>query len=402
MRILYISKYYEPFTGGTEQVARDLVNALKDEHEQKVICFHHELRAADCADYVDGIEVIRCRCEMKVASQSLSLSYAARLKKVLREFRPEVIFFHMPNPFVAEILLREIPKDAKLVLYWHLDIVRQKVLGRLFDGQNRAILKRADRIIATSPNYIEGSKWLSAPYARPKCIVIPNCINEERLVVTEKAQYWKEKLEERFKGKILCLAVGRHVEYKGFSYLIEAAKELDQRFEFVITGTGPLTAELKAQAIEAERVRPGGTGAAEACAGENGHGRGQHARRIHLPGKVSDDQLIGLLSACDIFCFPSVTKNEAFGLALAEGMYFGKPAVTFQIDGSGVNYVNIDRSTGIEVENRDSHAFAEALRTLADDPALREKYGKAAAERVRENFLYSQFCENVRAMVAEL
>lgn len=48
------------------------------------------------------------------------------------------------------------------------------------------------------------------------------------------------------------------------------------------------------------------------------------------------------LSAMDIFCFPSITKNEAFGLALAEGMYYSKPAITFTIDGSGVNFVSLN------------------------------------------------------------
>ena len=43
-----------------------------------------------------------------------------------------------------------------------------------------------------------------------------------------------------------------------------------------------------------------------------------------------------------IFCFPSITRNEAFGIALAEAMYCGKPAVTFTIEGSGVNFVSLD------------------------------------------------------------
>ena len=40
-RVLHISKYYYPYIGGTEQVARDVVNALNGENiEQKVICFN--------------------------------------------------------------------------------------------------------------------------------------------------------------------------------------------------------------------------------------------------------------------------------------------------------------------------------------------------------------------------
>lgn len=33
-KILHISKYYYPFSGGTEQIARDVVLALKGEYEQ--------------------------------------------------------------------------------------------------------------------------------------------------------------------------------------------------------------------------------------------------------------------------------------------------------------------------------------------------------------------------------
>ena len=41
-KILHVSKYYYPFRGGTEQIALDCVNSLKDIYEQKVICFNHK------------------------------------------------------------------------------------------------------------------------------------------------------------------------------------------------------------------------------------------------------------------------------------------------------------------------------------------------------------------------
>jgi rhamnosyl/mannosyltransferase len=87
--------------------------------------------------------------------------------------------------------------------------------------------------------------------------------------------------------------------------------------------------------------------------------------------------------ASDIICFPSVTRNEAFGLTLAEGMYYEKHAVTFTIPGSGVNYVNLDGVTGIECPNCDSKAYAVALKKLATNSKLRKKYGNAARESIR-------------------
>lgn len=368
-KILHISKYYYPFRGGTEQIAQDCVNAFKDDCEQKVICFNHE--SGDTKDTVDGIEIIRCGCFTKVFSQSLSFSYKKRLKEVMDDFKPDIVVFHYPNPFVASLLLQTIPEKSKLVIYWHLDIVKQKVLGKLFAGQNKRLIERADKLIATSPNYVDGSQWLSM--AKDKCIVVPNCINEGRLRKTEESEKLAGEIRKQNKDKIICLAVGRHTKYKGFKYLIMASKLLDDRFKIFITGKGELTEELKKEA-----------------AGDN---------KVKFLGVISDDELIAYLSAMDIYCFPSITKNEAFGLALAEGMYFEKPAVTFEIPGSGVNYVCINGEDGIEVENRNVDKYAEALRKLADDEDLRKKFGEAGRKRVVENFLDSQFRENITKVI---
>lgn len=372
-KILHISKYYYPFLGGTEQIARDVVLALKGEYEQKVIAFNDG--KDDRTDTVDGIEVIKCGCFAKIAAQSLSTSYGKHLHQVMKDFQPDIVVFHYPNPFVAALLLRELKTTkAKLVVYWHLDIIRQKYLRVLFASQNRRLLECAVKVIATSPNYIEGSQWLQS--VKEKCVVVPNCINVERMSVTDDIQKRAEEIRTKNSGKTICVAVGRHTEYKGFTYLIQASKLLDGRFLIYITGTGELTEKL--------------------------HEEANDDKKVVFTGRIDDMELKALILASDIFCFPSITKNEAFGLALAEGMYYGKPAVTFTIPGSGVNYVSINGETGIEVENRNVKKYAEAMKKLADDAELREKYGDAGRKRVEENFLSTQFCENARRMFSRL
>lgn len=371
-KILHISKYYYPFRGGTEQIAQDCVNSLAGQYEQKVICFNDV--NVDKRDSVDGVEVFRCGTFAKVASQGLSVSYGKRLKEMISSFSPDIIIFHYPNPFVARYLLKYIPKNTKLAIYWHLDIVKQKLLKQLFVGQNRKLIDRADLLIATSPTYVEGSPFLSA--AKDKCKVVPNCINVERIQMTPEAEEKAQEIREQNKDKIICLAVGRHTEYKGFKYLIQAAHLLDDRFQIFITGKGEETDNL---------IKEAG-----------------NDKKIHFLGLVDDVELKGYLSAMDIFCFPSITKNEAFGLALAEGMYYGKPAVTFTIPGSGVNYVSLNGETGIEVENRNVEAYADAMKKLADNPELRSLYGEAGKKRVEENFLNTQFKENIIRVLYEI
>ena len=199
-RILHISKYYYPFSGGTEQIARDCVQALRNDYEEKVIAFNDGKE--DVVDIIDGVEVIKCGCFAKISSQSLSRSYAQRLKKVMDEFKPDIIIFHYPNPFVAKLLLKDIKrKDVKLIIYWHLDIIKQKFLRIFFYGQNRKLLRNAYKVITTSPNYIEGSDWLKS--AKEKCIIVPNCINEERMQVTQEIEDKATEIREINKGKTI-------------------------------------------------------------------------------------------------------------------------------------------------------------------------------------------------------
>lgn len=373
MKILQISNYIYPHIGGIEQVARDCINAM-NAHEQKLICFNSDKKTK--IDKVDGVEVTRVGCQFKIASQSIAFGYKKELEFIMHDFKPDVVIFHYPNPFVARYLLKilkHFPK-CKLVLYWHLDITKQKFLKMFFNGQNKRLIQRACKIVATSPNYIEGSKYLSS--VREKCVVIPNCVSDEKTVTSEIAKTRCEEIRSSAKGKTICFAYGRHVPYKGIEYLVRASKLLDENYVIFIAGSGPLTDSLKKLASGDKKV-------------------------IFL-GKISNDELIAHILACDIFCFPSITKNEAFGIALAETMNYEKPCVTFNIPQSGVNYVSLDGVTGIEVENRNVVAYAEAIMSLAESPELRAKYGKNAKERVQELFTFEKFKKNVQDFISQL
>ena len=359
-KVLQIVNYMYPHIGGIEQVARDVLNSIKKEYEQKIICFNHEKGTK--TDLVDDVEVTRVNCQCKIASQSIALSYGKELKKIMKSYKPDIVIFHYPNPFVAYSLCKYLKKKTfKFILYWHLDITKQKLLGKLFKGQNLKLLKYADKIVATSPNYIEGSPWLLPN--KNKCVVIPCCVNEDRLKYDEYHISKANEIKEKYKGKTICFAFGRHVEYKGLTYLVKASKLLDDNFVILIGGRGPLTDSLIEEAKD--------------------------DKKVEFLGKISDDELKIYLLACDMFCFPSITKNEAFGIGLAEAMYYSKPAITFTISGSGVNYVSLNELTGIEVENCNVEEYAEAIMSLASDKNKMNEFGNNATHRVNELFLES-------------
>lgn len=384
-RILQIVNYYYPNFGGEEQVARDIANVLKGslEYQQKIICFNETAQDGDynCKreetihDIIDGVEVIRCGCFTKVSSQSLSTTFGRELDRIMNEFNPNIVIFHYPNPFQTAFLLRYKKMKFKLLVYWHLDITKQRILKHLFRQQNLALIKRMDYVLGATPMHVETSEF--TPYFGNKKKILPYMIDEKSLVLSAKEEKRAEEIKAKYKGQVIGFFIGRHIPYKGLKYLIEASKELDVvPLKLLIAGSGELTEELKAQA-----------------AGDT---------KIEFLGRISDAERRAYYKACDIICFPSITRNEAFGLALAEGMYFGKPAITFYIYGSGVNYVNLDNITGIECPNRDSHAYADAILKLVNDSELRARMGEAAKERVKNNFTEEIFKKNVLELLASL
>lgn len=354
MRILHISKYYSPYLGGVENICKYLVEgAVK--HETAVVCFNDKCK--DVIEEVNGHKVYRVATWVNVARQALSLSYFWVLKKAIKEFKPDVIQFHWANPFPAWVLLCVIPKNVKLIIHWHMDIIKQKHIYPFIKPVETALLKRADMVCVTSPQYRDGSLPLQ-PF-KDKVRIVQNAMDEDNFILRDGDLEKINAVKAKYGNKPIVFFIGRHIQYKGLPHLIEAEKYVKSDCVFVIAGSGPLTDELKEQ-----------------C----------KSSRVHFVGRLSDEDLKLYHYAASVFAFPSVTKNEAFGVALAEAMYCSTPAVTFTIPGSGVNWVSLNGETGIEVSNGDDKAYAEAVDKLIEDKELNNKYGVAGHQRVVENF----------------
>ena len=102
------------------------------------------------------------------------------------------------------------------------------------------------------------------------------------------------------------------------------------------------------------------------------------SNNIYIKGTTND--VTSVLKNADIFAFPS--KCEGFGLALAEAMSTGLPAVGFR-SCSGVNELINNNETGYLCEDS-IDAFSKALDKLMNDKKLRIKMGKAAKESMKQ------------------
>ena len=354
LRVLHISKYFYPHDGGIETVCRDVIFALKRHPGTKQICFCFGDEPKTYAERVYDIPVIRVAPFATIKKQALSIKYYFILRKIIKRFRPDVVHVHLPNLLICLFLLF-ISKNFRLILHWHSDIIEQKKLHFCFRGIEQLCLKRADLILGTTEKYIEGSaalrKWVA------KCKVCPNIVDPEKFAQHPDDGDAIAEIRKRFANPIVFFC-GRHVKYKGLDLLVKAARFVKNPCHFVIAGSGPLTESLKDEK------------------GDN----------VTFVGRITDDELRQYLHAATIFAFPSITKNEAFGVSLAEALCCGLPAVTFTIPGSGVNVVSVGGKTGVEVPHQTPEELAEGIDLLLSDKEMYQRFSEAARQYICEHF----------------
>ena len=370
MKILQLGKFY-PIRGGVEKVMWDLTRGLSGRGvDCDMLCAMLSGDGFDEADaplvedgpqergvravirFNDHGRVICVKSMAKVAATMLSPAMVFWLRRHAREY--DIIHVHHPDPMACLALWLSGYK-GRVILHWHSDILKQKGLLTLYRPLQKWLVRRAEKIVGTTPVYVAQSPDLQS--AQHKATYLPIGIEDSI----------RNGAQARNADGITVFSLGRLVEYKGFKYLIEAAALLPEDYHVLIAGKGPLKEELQSQ-IDA--VAPG---------------------RVELLGFVSDARARELYNACDVFVLSSVMKTEAFGIVQLEAMSCGKPVIATHIPGSGTDWVNEDGVSGKNVPSCDAKALAEAIMDVCGEGY--EDFSQGARTRYEKLFTFDRMVE---------
>lgn len=365
MRILHIYKDYYPVVGGMENHIRLLAEGAVKQGLEVTVLVTSLTHSTDIQE-MNGVRIIKAGRLATLASTPLS----SALFLWVRRLKPDITHLHSPYPW-GEMSHLMFGQNQRTVITYQSDIVRQKSLLKLYRPFLRRILRRADRIIATSPQYIQSSPHLSQ--VADKCVVIPLGIDLERFQKARKEEV--KELRSKYSPPLL-LFVGILRYYKGLEYLIRAMRHVNARL--LVVGSGPMAQAWQSLAADLGL-----------------------AHKIFFVGRVEDEDLPAYYQACDLFILPASHRSEAFGTVQVEAMACGKAVICTEL-GTGTSYVNVDGETGLVVPARDADALARAINRLLSDEASRAQMGERGKKRAMQEFSHEVMIDRVLALYESL
>jgi glycosyltransferase involved in cell wall biosynthesis len=182
---------------------------------------------------------------------------------------------------------------------------------------------------------------------------------------------------EAARESALFLTVGRLIEKKGITHLVEACRLMaarGRRFRCLVVGQGPDEGALRAQIAEAGLT---------SC--------------VELLGALAQQrvrELIGQASAMVLPCVVSDSGDrDGLPTVLLEALAGGLPAISTTV--AGVPEIIEHETSGLLVPPADPSALANAMERLLDQPDLRARLALAARRKAEKSF-------DLRANVAHL
>jgi glycosyltransferase involved in cell wall biosynthesis len=340
--------------GGAERVVADLADAMaKAGHDVMLIYLKEPMEVwPRCPE-------VRVAC-VGINSAADLLPGLVRFRRLVREFKPDVVHSHMFHATLVARLARMSTRIPCLVSTMHT----------AYDGGKiKALTYRcSDRLsdISTNVSVEAVEAFVAGGAVRPgRMLALYNGIDVDEFRPSAEARTRIRSDFDTPAGCRLFFAAGRLGWSKDYPNMFKALALLPQDLEYrlLIAGDGPLRASLEKMVVDLGL-----------------------SARVHFLGIRRD--IPTLMAAADVFLLSSV--GEGFGLVVAEAM--ASECLVVATDAGGVREVLGD--AGFLVPRQDPRALADAVVTacaMATDAA--HTMGSSARHRIVENYSFNRAVE---------
>lgn len=291
-----------------------------------------------------------------------------RWLRAIRERDPALVHAHFFNDGLDALQIgSRLELPTVTTVHGH-DITKQQNVGARAQTARR-FFERVDRVIAVS-------EFIAAQALARGC---PEAKLIQHYIGIDLEKFEQQKRESETPS---LLFVGRLVEKKGCSYLLQAMQKLLPRFPrlaLTIVGDGDLKRQLRLEAAE-------------------------RGLEVEFAGTESAAQIRARLAASWLFVAPSVTAAsgdaEGLGMVFLEAQALRTPVVSFRH--GGVVEAVADGSTGLLCPEKDVDALADNIQSLLENETLRHTMGQQGRERVETLFDVRKQCAKLEQIYDSL
>jgi glycosyltransferase involved in cell wall biosynthesis len=287
---------------------------------------------------------------------------AAILAAWLHHARPDIVHFHFIEPYSPYVAAAKLT-GARTLVHEHVVFTPARSLARALarKARSRALDWMVDRRVAVSEfaarAAVEGH---GIPAGR--VVVVENAVSTTRFGACDGGGV---RAELGLGEAPLVVSVARLDDEKGGATLVRAMSLVTQPAHLALVGEGPREASW--------RTLAGTLGLQD---------------RVHFLGIRGDVEEI--LAAASVVVVPSEWE-EAFGLAVIEGMAASRPVVVTR---SGA-MPQIVGDAGLVVPKSDPRSLAKAIGTLLSDRVLAQRLATAGRSRVESLYSMKLYVERM-------
>ncbi|MDX1945794.1 MAG: glycosyltransferase family 4 protein [Pirellulaceae bacterium] len=297
------------------------------------------------------------------------------LKRVLREFRPDVVHTHSAKAgFLGRLAAwsLKVPAIVHTVHGAPFHPYQNFAARGLFRGCEWYAARRCHGLISVADAMTE--LLVQAGVApREKFTTIYSGMDVDPFLRADEHRQ-RVRRELGFTDEHVVVGkIARLFHLKGHADVIRAAAEViktNPHVHFLFVGDGILRDSLERQI---------------AAAGLTSH--------FHFTGLVPPPRIPELLGAMDLLVHASL--REGLARALPQALIAGKPVVSYDVDGA--REVAITGQTGFLVPP-EWQSLVEPLRTLAADADLRRQLGQTGRERFADQFRHETMTRRIREL----
>lgn len=369
-KVLHVGKYFPPAVGGMETYLHDLVRALATLNVTPSVLVHQSqisLHSSEESLSANGnaLSVVRAATWCRLLFTPISPTFPLLLRRLIEREQPDILHLHLPNPSAFWTLVLPSARRLPWVIHWQSDVLTDKghwllrLAYRLYSPLESALLKKAAKVVVSSPPYLATSRPLAK--ISDKSVVIPLGIDDRfgdpthsDIAVTPANA---DKTSAATGEHLNVLAIGRMTHYKGFDILLRAIAQTEG-ITLDLVGHGEMARSLERLA-DSLNLAP----------------------RVRFHGLIDETAKDTLLSRCDCLCLPSTDRTESFGMVLLEAMSAGKACLVSDVKGSGMSWLVEDGKTGLVAPTHDIDGLTEALCRLRDDAKMAAKLGQNGRQK---------------------